>query len=152
MTLMTLQPFWSAATADFLCFPMLPAASPVEAVTGEDIGEDLSQLMGAKVQEEVALPRARHSQAGQPAGRTSGWTSQYLRVKLFWQIFWMCLNQMKPHPDCINIWNHLLVDYIYNHDIHIYIYVYTPIYPYTCLSHVCIKLYYRTIIYTWLHI
>ena len=38
-------------------FPMLPYASlaPVEAVSGEDIGEDLSQLMGAKVQEEVAL-------------------------------------------------------------------------------------------------
>jgi hypothetical protein len=36
---------------------MLPYASlaPVEAVSGEDIGEDLSQLMGAKVQEEVAL-------------------------------------------------------------------------------------------------
>ena len=43
-----------------------PSASlaPVEGVSGKDIREDLSQLMGAKVQEEVALPRG-HDPPGQ---------------------------------------------------------------------------------------
>ena len=54
---------------------MLPYASlaPVEAVSGEDIGEDLSQLMGAKVQEEVALRQVGQvARLVKPAGRTSG--------------------------------------------------------------------------------
>jgi len=59
-------------------FPTLPYASlaPVEAVSGEDIGEDLSQLVGAKVQEEVALRQVgfRGTNSHEP-GWSPGWST-----------------------------------------------------------------------------